>query len=108
MDTCNPQTVRGGRPHAISLDTHPQGEHNRARIRRPAMQDENAKSPQDEQESKPPPPYEHPAAAFYREHAAEMARRRPFLPKMISVPDPHPRDPTMDPPQTITYIDPNQ
>ena len=52
--------------------------------------------------------HDHPAAAFLREHAAEMARRRPFLPKMISVPDPHPRDPTMDPPQTITYIDPNQ
>ena len=74
----------------------------------PPMPDENAQRPQDETQSKPPPPYEHPAAAFYREHAAEMARRRPFLPKMISVPDPHPRDPTMDPPQTITYIDPNQ
>ncbi|OQC54709.1 MAG: hypothetical protein BWX54_02158 [Verrucomicrobia bacterium ADurb.Bin018] len=74
------------------------------------MQDESkpTKEPKDEPQSKPPPPYEHPAAAFYREHAAEMARRRPFLPKMISVPDPHPRDPTMDPPQTITYIDPNQ
>lgn len=63
---------------------------------------------QDNEQERKPPPYEHPAAAFYREHAAEMARRRPFLPKMISVPDPHPRDPTMDPPQTITYIDPNQ
>ena len=63
--------------------------------------------PKNDPQSKPPT-CDHPAAAFLREHAAEMARRRPFLPKMISVPDPHPRDPTMDPPQTITYIDPNQ
>ena len=61
-----------------------------------------------EPHSSPPRPYEHPAAAFLRETREVRANRMGNLPKLISVPDPHPRDPTMDPPQTVTYIDPNQ